>query len=93
MYMSHVYMLLHTWLSLTEQAIHDRDELSGRVQECEEELSMALKELQREQASLKIIKMQNNEVSVCVSMVYSCINLCEHSVSVCVNMPVISAWS
>lgn len=54
---------------------------------------MALKELQREQASLKIIKMQNNEVSVCVSMVYSCINLCEHSVSVCVNMPVISAWS
>ena len=40
----------------------ERDELSGKVQECEEELTMALKELQREQASLKIIKMQNNEV-------------------------------
>ena len=48
---------------ITGQVTHERDELSGHVQECEEELSMALKELQREQASVEIIKMQNNEVS------------------------------
>ena len=42
--------------------MHIRDQFSGRVQECEEELSMALKELQREQASVKIISMQNREV-------------------------------
>ena len=52
----------HTHTHTHHQTVHERDELSGRVQECEEELSMALKELQREQASVKIITMQNNEV-------------------------------
>ena len=44
------------------QAIHLRDQLTGRIQECEEELSMALKELQRVQATVKITNMQNTEV-------------------------------
>ena len=65
-------------LSLT-QVTQEREELSGKVQECEEELSMALKELQREQASLKIIKMQNNEV--CVEIVFPRVSLCSVGVS------------
>ncbi|CAI7993232.1 Liprin-alpha-2 [Geodia barretti] len=57
-----------------EEVTQERDELSGKVQECEEELSMALKELQREQASLKIIKMQNNELVSARSELESCVS-------------------
>ncbi len=44
------------------QAIHTRDELAEKVQELEEELSMAIKELQSQQFGIKAANKQMSEV-------------------------------